>query len=357
VITCGIPPNRADLTREADLIEEVARLAGYNNIPVSDEVTHALTAETRETRTRRAVGETMTAAGFDEAVTNTFIDAEEAKLFGWNKCVTVDPSNRRTNNALRPTVLPNLLRACKTNQDAGNRDVHLFELAGVFEPGDEGDLPAEHVVLGVVTFGELGCLRGALEALVERIAPTAKLEVRRADVAGFAEDAAAKILLDGERIGTLGMIGKQGRESLLCQAEELFVLPERVVGVEADRGQTCHLSLRHFGICAPGGAAGPFHLSVGAYIVPSSSTPPRLLRRRRLISDPHTMADKKRPGDGDVGVVLETRTKTQRPPLYKVMLLNDDYTPMEFVVHVLERFFGLTHAQSFEIMLTVHKKG
>jgi ATP-dependent Clp protease adaptor protein ClpS len=61
--------------------------------------------------------------------------------------------------------------------------------------------------------------------------------------------------------------------------------------------------------------------------------------------------------DGGTGVVLETRTRTQKPPLYKVMLLNDDYTPMEFVVHVLERFFGLTHSQAFEIMLTVHKKG
>lgn len=69
------------------------------------------------------------------------------------------------------------------------------------------------------------------------------------------------------------------------------------------------------------------------------------------------LADKTRPGDGDTGVVLEEKPKTQRPPLYKVLLLNDDYTPMEFVVHVLERFFGLSHAQAFEIMLTVHKKG
>ncbi len=61
--------------------------------------------------------------------------------------------------------------------------------------------------------------------------------------------------------------------------------------------------------------------------------------------------------DGDAGVMLETKARTQRPPLYKVLLLNDDFTPMEFVVHVLERFFGLSHAQSFELMLTVHKKG
>jgi ATP-dependent Clp protease adaptor protein ClpS len=61
--------------------------------------------------------------------------------------------------------------------------------------------------------------------------------------------------------------------------------------------------------------------------------------------------------DSDMGVALKTRAKTKRPPLYKVLLLNDDYTPMEFVVHILERFFGMTHAQAFEIMLTVHKKG
>ncbi len=62
------------------------------------------------------------------------------------------------------------------------------------------------------------------------------------------------------------------------------------------------------------------------------------------------------PGD-ETSVALKTRPRTQRPPLYKVLLLNDDYTPMEFVVHILERFFGLSHAQAFEIMLTVHKKG
>ena len=71
------------------------------------------------------------------------------------------------------------------------------------------------------------------------------------------------------------------------------------------------------------------------------------------------MSDKedRRDDDGDSTTLLETRTKTQGPPLYKVMLLNDDYTPMEFVVLVLERFFGISHAQAFELMLTVHKKG
>lgn len=69
------------------------------------------------------------------------------------------------------------------------------------------------------------------------------------------------------------------------------------------------------------------------------------------------MAGGKDREDDDTTVIVETRPRTQRPPLYKVMLLNDDYTPMEFVVLVLERFFGLSYAQAFELMLTVHKKG
>lgn len=67
--------------------------------------------------------------------------------------------------------------------------------------------------------------------------------------------------------------------------------------------------------------------------------------------------DDQGPGGPSGAVVTRTRPKTQRPHRYKVLLLNDDYTPMEFVVHVLERFFGLNHAQSVDIMLTVHRKG
>lgn len=68
---------------------------------------------------------------------------------------------------------------------------------------------------------------------------------------------------------------------------------------------------------------------------------------------PVLMADER----DEPGVALQTRPKTKRPPMYKVLLLNDDFTPMEFVVMVLERFFGMNHAQAFELMLMVHKKG
>lgn len=62
-------------------------------------------------------------------------------------------------------------------------------------------------------------------------------------------------------------------------------------------------------------------------------------------------------GRTDVGVVTKTKPKTQKPPMYKVLLLNDDYTPMEFVVHVLERFFNKRREEATQIMLHVHQKG
>jgi ATP-dependent Clp protease adaptor protein ClpS len=75
-----------------------------------------------------------------------------------------------------------------------------------------------------------------------------------------------------------------------------------------------------------------------------------------MITRPFHMSDD--PDDiGESDLAVKPRSKSKRPPLYKVMILNDDYTPMEFVVHVLERFFGMSSSQAFEIMLTVHKKG
>lgn len=59
----------------------------------------------------------------------------------------------------------------------------------------------------------------------------------------------------------------------------------------------------------------------------------------------------------DGTVVTKTKPKTAKPPLYKVLLLNDDYTPMEFVTHILQRFFGINADLAHQIMLTVHMKG
>lgn len=67
--------------------------------------------------------------------------------------------------------------------------------------------------------------------------------------------------------------------------------------------------------------------------------------------------DGDRRGRTDVGVLTRTRPKPQKPSMYRVLLLNDDFTPMEFVVHVLEKFFGKNRQEATEIMLHVHRRG
>lgn len=63
------------------------------------------------------------------------------------------------------------------------------------------------------------------------------------------------------------------------------------------------------------------------------------------------------PGAPEGGALTKTRPRTKRPSLYKVLLLNDDFTPMDFVIHVLQRFFRLTLEEATGVMLCVHQKG
>ena len=69
--------------------------------------------------------------------------------------------------------------------------------------------------------------------------------------------------------------------------------------------------------------------------------------------------DKDRRDDGDsaTGIIVKTKPKTKKPSMYRVLMLNDDYTPMEFVVHVLENFFNKNREEAIRIMLHVHQRG
>lgn len=69
------------------------------------------------------------------------------------------------------------------------------------------------------------------------------------------------------------------------------------------------------------------------------------------------MSDNEQIRHDDDLAIQEAKPKTKKPPLYKVVLLNDDYTPMEFVVHVLENFFKMSREKATRIMLHVHTRG
>jgi len=69
------------------------------------------------------------------------------------------------------------------------------------------------------------------------------------------------------------------------------------------------------------------------------------------------MSERENGSEGDTRVIVKTNVNTQRPPLYSVILLNDDYTPMEFVIAILERHFNKDHVAATDIMLQVHNEG
>jgi ATP-dependent Clp protease adaptor protein ClpS len=81
---------------------------------------------------------------------------------------------------------------------------------------------------------------------------------------------------------------------------------------------------------------------------------------RIALSDPEGPQGPNGPGgdeDGGLGIATKTRVRTKKPSMYRVLILNDDYTPMEFVVLILERFFNKSREQATRIMLHVHQKG
>jgi len=82
-------------------------------------------------------------------------------------------------------------------------------------------------------------------------------------------------------------------------------------------------------------------------IVDLTSSAPQMAVRR----------DEEGPGGPGLGIATRTRTRTKKPTPYKVLMLNDDYTPMEFVVDVLQRFFRMDIEQATRVMLHVHQKG
>ena len=104
----------------------------------------------------------------------------------------------------------------------------------------------------------------------------------------------------------------------------------------------------------------------GLDTIPMFQTPKRVATtaghesRRADGATPITAAGQRGSGDGDrsnTAIITRTKPKTKRPSLYRVLLLNDDYTPMEFVVHVVERFFNKSHDDAYQIMMHVHQNG
>jgi phenylalanyl-tRNA synthetase beta chain len=135
-MVAAVPPWRPDIAGEADLVEEITRIIGFDAIPpVSLERTAALpsVAVTPSQRRAGAVRRTLAAQGLDEAVTWSFMGRAQADLFGGvpDTLVLANPISSEL-DAMRPSILPNLLQAAGRNADRGFGDIGLFELGPAY---------------------------------------------------------------------------------------------------------------------------------------------------------------------------------------------------------------------------------
>ncbi|HBL3846966.1 TPA: phenylalanine--tRNA ligase subunit beta [Staphylococcus aureus] len=220
VITVLVPSRRKDITIKEDLIEEVARIYGYDDIPstlpVFDKVTSGQLTD-RQYKTRM-VKEVLEGAGLDQAITYSLVSKEDATAFSMQQRQTIDllmPMSE-AHASLRQSLLPHLIEAASYNVARKNKDVKLFEIGNVFFANGEGELPDQVEYLSGILTGDyvVNQWQGKKETVdfylakgvVDRVSEKLNLEFsyRRADIDGLHPGRTAEILLENKVVGFIG---------------------------------------------------------------------------------------------------------------------------------------------------------
>ena len=229
-LNVNIPSWRHDVAIEEDLIEEVARHTGFDQIktglPPASLAGEYHSSEHRKRSLRRS----LSALGFNEAISFSFIDAAHDEQFdlipafasaGTSGFVTLRNPIIEDWTRMRPTLLPGLLEAVRHNLNQGTRDLSLFELGRVFRAGRPGELPAERESLALaLTGGTLEAdraaaardldfydLKGALEAARESLKLPA-FDYAAADFRHLRAGQAAAVSLNGMQVGSIGRLAE-----------------------------------------------------------------------------------------------------------------------------------------------------
>jgi phenylalanyl-tRNA synthetase beta chain len=217
-IACLVPHERLDIEREIDVIEEISRLFGHDNIPIGETIEVRIAPPQPRVLAHQAVSDALAGMGYVEAVTHSLISEKAAAAFVAPDMSTLrlDDERGKAEPVLRPSLLPSLLRVFAHNRDHGVRDVKLFESAAVF--GRSGDSHVERVNLAIVHSAdspETGVrqARGVIDRLVEIVlGRDAVVDAAPSDqLPWFTAGAAAK--LEGKVLGTFGVLAPDVVES------------------------------------------------------------------------------------------------------------------------------------------------
>lgn len=233
VLVCTIPPQRPDLTREIDLIEEIARVVGLAQIPTRDRVGVLVRPPQERERARRELAGLLAGMGFYEAITFSFCSRKEGALFmpPTMQPVEVDDERRKAEPMLRPSVLSGLLACRRANQNAQPtlEACRFFEVASVFaqQPGS-GPLPDSlertnlALAIDVPNRSRSGAdiqlavrtLRGTIESLVRSLAGAGAdlaFSPQPSHAKAFDAGAYARVSLGGLALGFIALISREAQ--------------------------------------------------------------------------------------------------------------------------------------------------
>lgn len=209
VIVCSVPSWRSDVYREVDLIEEVARVYGYDKVPTERRIKiEVVPVDTRQ-KLIESLGMYLNGCGFYETINVDFVDNYVAELFSKDDVkqhLAVKDVSRKSANILRQTLIGSLLGVLKTNLNAGNTPCKIFEIADTFVPNHEqGDgLPIQKTKLALVCDSDFRDLRGVVEGLIRNIDREAQIDFTPAEL--IWAQTGAKIIVNSRTIGTAGIV-------------------------------------------------------------------------------------------------------------------------------------------------------
>jgi phenylalanyl-tRNA synthetase beta chain len=205
LIAVTVPSWRADLRIEADLIEEVARVIGYDKIPIRDQIQIQVLPPQPEHKTIDRIRSTLVAGGYFEAITVTFVSDQLADDFK-PQSVSLPRTEemvRKADGRLRPSLLPGLLEAIRRNENAGTLNARLFEIGSTFVlSAGKVDERRKLAFVG----GELREVRGMVETLLSRLDASRAVLITASDQPGLASGASGRIEWGGKAVGNLGRI-------------------------------------------------------------------------------------------------------------------------------------------------------
>lgn len=238
LITVTVPTRRGDITIEEDLIEEVARLYGYDNLPMTLPIGTSTPGHlTDYQQKRRVVRRYLEGAGLYQAVTYALTSEEKASQFALEKHnpIRLAMPMSEDRSVLRLSIVPQLLETLKYNTARQNDSIGVYETGAVFFPNNDDVLPEEreHTAAAITGLWQLHpwqgekkpvdffVLKGIVEGLFGKLGLTDKVEYRQATIENMHPGRTAEILLNAEVIGFVGQIHPTVQKSL--DLKETFV--------------------------------------------------------------------------------------------------------------------------------------